>query len=104
MTGFFEVMVEGPLPLLKKTDVVIQKANYVKEFDTGTRDDKIIQKETYYYADQNNVNKVPKKKLSVIFKDHNQEMEQFIKENDLNTKNVADLYRIFEKYNAFFKE
>jgi hypothetical protein len=104
MTGFFEILVEGPLPLLKKIEVVIQKANYVKEFDTGSRDDKIIQKEAYYYADKNNVNKVPRKKLTVIFKDHSQEMEQFIKVNDLNTKNPSDVHRIFEKYNAFFKK
>jgi hypothetical protein len=103
MSGFFQVLVDGSLPLFKKTEISIQKANYVKEFDTGSRDEKIHKKEIFYYADQNDVFKVPKKKLTAIFKEHIQEMDQFIKVNDLNPKDAIDLQRIFEKYNSFLK-
>jgi hypothetical protein len=103
MSGFFQVIVDGPLPLFKKTEISIQKANYVKEFDTGSRDEKIHKKEIFYYADQNEVFKIPKKKLTAIFKDRSQEMDQFIGINNLNPKNIIDLQRIFEKYNSFFK-
>lgn len=103
MSGFFQIMVDGSLPLFKKTEISIQKANYVKEFDTGSRDEKIHKKEIFYYADQNDAFRVPKKKLTAIFKDRSQEMDQFIEVNNLNPKNAADLQRIFEKYNSFFK-
>lgn len=99
LLGFFEVLVDGSLPLFKRTEVVIQKANYVKEFDTGSRNDKILKKVSYYYGDQKEAFIVPKKKAHIIFKDKSEDLEQFIKTNDLSLKEEADLIRIFKHYN-----
>jgi hypothetical protein len=100
LTGFFEVLADGPMPLLKKTDIVIQKANYVKEFDTGSRDDKILKREHYYYLIEHNVNEIPNRKLASLFTDKMIEMDGFIRINGLNPKNESDLQRIFKEYNS----
>jgi hypothetical protein len=100
LTGFFEVLADGPMPLFKKTEIVIQKANYVKEFDTGSRDDKILKKEHYYYSNNHLVAEVPKRKIISLFGDRMAEMDRFIQTNELNPKNETDLQRIFREYNT----
>jgi hypothetical protein len=100
LIGFFEVLVDGAMPLMRKSEITIQKANYVKEFDTGSRDDKLIKNEYLYYAEEKNVSKVPKRKLTEIFKNLAPDMENFIKEQGLNPKEVAHLIKIFQKYNS----
>jgi hypothetical protein len=104
LVGFFEVLVDGPIPLLRKTELVMQKANYVKEFDTGSRDDKLVKNEYLYYAVEKTIARVPKRKVSVIFNAHAPDIENFINDQNLNTKEVKDLKRIFEKYNVIVSD
>jgi hypothetical protein len=100
LIGFFEVLVDGSMPLLKKTEVTLQKANYVKEFDTGSRDDKLVKNEYLYYAEQKMVTRVPKRKLSMIFKTYSAEIDNFINKQNLNAREVEDQVVVFKKYNS----
>lgn len=106
MAGFFEVLSDGNFPLFKKTNISIKKANYVVQFDVGTRDDEIQKIEVYYYAQGVRVSKVPmnKGKLIKLFKGKESEIKNFIKANSLDVSQQHHLQAVFEKYNRLAEE
>jgi hypothetical protein len=102
LNGFFQIMADGKLPLFKQTKATIQKANYVVQFDVGSRDDKIVKDDKFYYASDGKVFAVPgsRKKLLPLFGDQREKIEQFIRINSLNLKTEHHLQKIFEYYNS----
>lgn len=101
-TGFFQVLSEGALPLFKKTLLDIKKADYNIQLNVGSHDDKILKKAEYYTLKGNYVLELPsgKKKLIASFPDKSEEVEKFIKDNDLNVNKEEHLRLIFEYYNS----
>ena len=97
---------DGSLPLFKKTEVSIKKANYVVQFDVGNRDDVIKKIESYYYAQGGRVFKVPsnKKKIIALCKGKEAEIKNFIQNNSLDVSQQHHLQAVFEKYNLLAKE
>jgi hypothetical protein len=102
LTGFFEVLVDGKIPLFKKTLVSIKKADYNVQLSIGSRDDKILKKPKFYYAIENRVTEIPasKKKLMPSFKDKASEVEKFMDENNLSVKKEDDLIKVYSFYNT----
>jgi hypothetical protein len=100
--GFFRIIVDGRMPLFKLTEAYIKKSNYNAALDVGSRDDKIIKKDHFYYAIDGVAYDVPgsKKKFVTIFKEKKPEIEKFIRVNELVLNNQAHLARIFEYYNS----
>lgn len=105
LAGFFEVLSDGALPAFKKTSLVLKKANYVKEFDTGTRDDQILKKEEFYYVKEGKVYSLPssKKKILPLFNDQAEKMKTYIETNNMSLKEAHHLQSIFEYYNSLIK-
>jgi hypothetical protein len=105
LSGFFEVISEGTLLVMKKTTLSVRKANYVKEFDTGSRDDKIMKNDLFYYAQGNKVMPLAtsRKKFLPIFGDKAEKVKEFIDVNGMNLKEVHHLQAIFEYYNSITK-
>ena len=101
-SGFFQVLTDGSLPLFKKTEIDIKKADYNIQFNVGSQDDKILKKSEFYTLKDEQVLELPssKKKLIALFGDRSEAMEVFIKENDLSTTKPEQLKIIFEHYNA----
>jgi len=106
LTGFFEVLVDGKIPLFKKMNVTIKQADYNVQLSIGSRDDKILKKPTYYYARGLEAIEVPgnKKKFLTLFKDKTEEVEKYISANALSVKKEDDLIRIFTYYNSLIKD
>lgn len=102
LSGFLQVIVDGPLPLLKQTTVYIKKADYSVPFDVGSRDDKILKKTVLYFAKDGQVMELPssKKKLLPLFGDKADVIGKFIQDQDLTTSREADLTTIFNHYNS----
>lgn len=100
--GFFQVLTEGSLPLLKKTEIDIKKADYNIQFNVGSQDDKILKKNEFYTLKDKQVIELPssKKKVIALFGDKSEAMEVFIKENDLSITKGDQLKIIFEHYNS----
>lgn len=100
-TGFFQVLTEGSLPLLKKTLIEIKKADYNVALNVGSPDDKILKKNKYFVLKENRLIELPvsKKKFLNIFND-NDRLEEFIKRNSLSTTNEQDLTLIIDHYNS----
>lgn len=106
LNGFFEVVADGQLPLLKHTEIEIKKADYSEALNMGSRDDKIIKKHTFYQAVKNDIVKVPKsrKKFLEALPDKQQEMEKFLSANSLSLSREEDLKAIYEHYNQLNNE
>ena len=101
-TGFFQVLTEGTLTLFQKTEIDIKKADYNVHFNVGSQDDKILKKIEFYALKGNQTVKLPssKKRIVALFGDRSEEMEGFIKENDLSTTKSEQLKIIFDHYNS----
>jgi hypothetical protein len=101
-TGFFQVLNDGVLPLLRKTVLDIKKADYNIQLNVGSHDDKILKKPRFYTVKDKQLIDLPssKKKLVSVFDDQSDEMEKYIRENNLATNKADDLKLIFIHYNS----
>jgi hypothetical protein len=103
--GFFEVLVDGKLPLVRRTVATIKAANYNTALMVGNKDDTIMKRNVYYYIDGKNLIAIPKKKkqLFAIFGENAAELEAFANENALNLKEPSSWFTLFTQYNSKFE-
>jgi hypothetical protein len=101
LSGFVEVLEEGKIALLKKLSVTIIRPDYSVQLNVGSRDTRIVQKETFYYSDEKSIWEVPtsKKKLLKLFEDQKDRVSEFIETNNINLKNEDELRSVFSFYN-----
>lgn len=104
ISGFFEVLVDGQLPLMRRTEAIFKESNYNTALMLGNRNHKIIKRNTYFYLEGKNVIEVPsnRKKLMVLFGNKAEDMEKFINDNSLPTREPSALFQIFTHYNSKF--
>lgn len=102
LSGFFEVITEGAVSLLAKTEVVVKNPTYNEKFDMGNRNTRIVKKRNYYYAGNGVVRELPynKKKLLPLFGENASDVERFIKVNELSVNDGDHLEAIFGHYNG----
>lgn len=105
ISGFYEVLVDGELSLVRRTIATIKKSNYNTALMLGNKDDEIKKRDSYYYIQDDQVMGVPKsqKKLLKLFEEDKQkDVAQYIEDNDPNLKEVSGLYMVFSYYNSLF--
>lgn len=102
LSGFFEVLIEGPLTLVSKTKATMIKPSYNHAFDMGNRDARIVKKDNFFYLKDGVVGELPssRKKLLPLFGAHASGVNSFIKVNALRLDDAAHLRAIFEHYNT----
>lgn len=103
--GFFQIISDGAIPALKQTTVQVRKSDYRPEFNSGSRDTKILKKEKFYYSTNGHLYEIPssKKKLLVIFGDKAEAMAKFINVNTLTATSESHIRAIFDHYNSLQK-
>jgi len=100
LSGLLEVVVDGAMPLLKRTEIKVKEPTYVVALDVGTRDTKIYKKEIYFYAREKDLVELKNKTdLKEASGDRSVEIEAYLKTNKLNVNKPADLKRAFEFLN-----
>jgi len=106
ISGFFEVLVDGELPLMRRTMAIFKESNYNAALMVGNRNHQIIKRDIYYYLQGKNVIEVPsnRKKLFAIFGDNVEEMKEFANINELFIKDPSTLFQMFTYYNAKFPD
>jgi hypothetical protein len=98
--GFFEILYDAEMALLKKTEAYITKANYSVALNVGSKDHKVNKKVIYYYLSGDVVEELPAgKALTSIFGDQKSKVDKYIKINQLNLKDERHLGLVFEYYN-----
>ncbi|GAA4426228.1 hypothetical protein GCM10023188_08060 [Pontibacter saemangeumensis] len=101
--GFLEVLVEGPVNLYRQVETSVLRANYNVALNAGVKKDRIVKKEAFFvrraaekelYEISNN------KKDNFQFFDKQQQVEKFVKENNIKFKQQEDLVKLVSYYNA----
>jgi hypothetical protein len=101
LNGFLEVIVDGTLPLMKRTTIIEKEPDYVPALDVGSRDKKILKKETFFCSQKASLKKIGNKKSVLpVFGDQSKDVESFVKANKLNLNKTPDLLKAFEYYNS----
>lgn len=101
LSGLLEVLVDGDIPLIKKTTIWVKRPDYVLAFDVGSKDTQINKKEVFYYANGRELIEIKKKKqLIALFGDKGDGVNRFIKVNQLNIKEQRGLANAFLHYNS----
>lgn len=103
--GFFKVLVDGQRPLFERVDLDVKKADYNIQLNVGSLDDKILKKVKYYTKENGELVELPasRKKLLHFFADRDDEMESFMKENNLTPKRGEELAVVFRHYNQLIE-
>jgi hypothetical protein len=102
LSGFVELVASGRLSLVEYGKLNIIKPSYNEALGTGTKDTKITKSLQYYVVKGNTLFHIgtSKKKLLETMGDRTDDVEKFIKTNDLSLKSRADLSKIFAYYNS----
>jgi hypothetical protein len=99
--GLLEVIVDGPLPLLKRTQLFVKQPTYNAALDVGSKDIKIYQKSVIFYAKEGGLTEVKNKKdVLEASGGLSKEVETYIKSNKLNAGKEEGIKRVFEFINS----
>jgi hypothetical protein len=105
VSGFYEVLVDGELPLVRRTVASVKRSNYNTALMVGNKNDEIKKKNIYYYVVDGEVMEVPRKRKQLIkvFEDKADEVQRFMEESQVNLKDNSGLYMVFSYYNSLFE-
>lgn len=99
--GFMEVLVEDSVKLLKYSKVIVKEATYNEKLGTGTLNDKLIRKSTYYIYMDHKLALLPKtlKKAKVLLGQEYDSTKENVQKNGWDWRKEEDLVRIVNHLN-----
>ncbi|MBN8650124.1 MAG: hypothetical protein J0L67_01770 [Cytophagales bacterium] len=98
--GFYEILLEGKLTLLKRTDLIVKQPDFHPALNVGSKDLRFIKSEKFYYLHSGKVFEIPSKRnLTKIFTSYEKEMQDYIADKNLSSTKQRDLALIFDYYN-----
>ncbi|HYF68199.1 MAG TPA: hypothetical protein VD884_08685 [Ohtaekwangia sp.] len=106
ITGFFQVVSDGNLPLLRYVYVSVKEPDYNVAMNVGSLNHKLFTKQKYFMLVKSKAIEVPsnRKKLVPFFEDRQKQMESFLSDKRLSPGNDAEIKIIFDYYNQIHKE
>lgn len=99
-SDFVQVLVDGPVKVLKKYEVSFQEN--VASYGTATQKDEYISNQRYYIhedGETNRIRKLSERQVLKTLNGHRDELESYINENNLNIENTEHLTRVIQYYN-----
>lgn len=99
-TDFVQVLVDGPVKLLKKYEVSFQEN--VATYGTATQKDEYISDERFFIHEDGETNRLrnlSERQVLKTLNNHQDEMESYINENNIDTENTEHLARLILHYN-----
>ncbi len=102
ISGFVEVLTSGRASLLQHTQLSVSKPTYNVALSTGSKDTRINKNLTFYYSRNRTIVKLGTSKKRVIeaLGDRADDIEKWLKTQDLDLKKATDLAKVFEYYNS----
>jgi len=102
--GFFQILSEGELTLVKRSTVIFKKADFNAALNVGSKDHRYIKKESIYYISDKVATPMPtKKNILKLFGEREKEMNAYVVDKNLNLSKEHDLKRIFDYFNQSIK-
>lgn len=99
--GFFQILSEGELTLLKMVELVFKPADISPSHNVGSPDDRFLKNVRLYYTSGNVALKLPgKKKMLRLFEKHATAMEKYIEENLIDLSQENHIKSSFDYYNS----
>lgn len=98
-TDFVQVLVDGPVMLLKKYEVSFQEN--VATYGTATQKDEYISNERYYIHEDGEtryLRNLSERQILRTLNNHRDELETYISENNIDTENTDHLARLLRHY------
>ena len=103
--GFFQILSEGEVTLLKMTRVSFKPADHNPTHYTGSKDNRFIKRSDLYYTAGNTAIELPNRKgILKLMQSHKQEVEKFMKVNEINLTVERHLVALFDYYNSLTKK
>lgn len=103
--GFFQILSEGEYTLLKMTRVTFKPADHNPTHYTGSKDNRFIKKTEIYVASGAKAYELPNRKTILrMMESHKQEVDKFIKVNEINMSIERHLVALFDYYNSLTKK
>jgi hypothetical protein len=100
ISGFLELLVEGKYSLYKKVNIEILKPNFNPALNVGSKDVRIIKKESYYYnSGANELVQIKSKKTFHPLIEKGVPVETYLRKDRLDIKKEADLIKLFSSIN-----
>lgn len=102
-SGFFEVLADGQMPLLKLTTVYLKQPTYKKELGMGERDAQIVKSKKYFTARDKDlvpVNLKNKKKFVGLFADRAGDVSAFMEQNAIQPSRENEAAAVFNYINS----
>jgi hypothetical protein len=103
--GFFQILSEGEITLLKMTRVDFKPADRNPTHNTGSKDNRFLKTVNLYYAVGTTAKELPGKKgITKLFGERTKETDKFIKVNEINLGKENHLVALFDYYNSLVKK
>ena len=102
LVGFLEILHEGDVTLVRQNEVSLKKNQYIPALNAGNENIEIIRKQRFLFILNNELREVSsnKKKFAESFPDYEDELLQFMKENNINLKKESSLKLVFNYINS----
>lgn len=102
--GFFEILIDGPMLLMRKTEVVVKEPDFHPALNVGSRDYRIIKKGQLHCARGNEAFAWAGRKQDLaVFEPKVAEIKSFIKLNRLNLQKDDHVRVLVAHYNELMK-
>ena len=103
-SGFFQILSEGELTLLKITSVAFKPADHNPTHNTGIKDNRFMKKSELFYAAGSSANKLPGRKgILKLMESQKEKVDKFIQVNEINLGVERHLIALFDYYNSLTK-
>jgi hypothetical protein len=97
VAGFLEVLVEGGNSLYKKIRLEILKPDFNPALNVGSKDARILKKESYYFNQGKELVRIKNKKsLDPLIKGKSDSVEAFLKKENIRFSDEKDLIKLFK--------
>ncbi|MBX2894375.1 MAG: hypothetical protein KF763_02970 [Cyclobacteriaceae bacterium] len=98
--GFYELLAEGNLTLLKRSEIIVKQPDYHPALNVGSKDVRLVKTEKFYYLANGKVFDIPgKRNFTKIFTGKEKQVQSYMIEKDLSISKQRDLIQIFNYYN-----
>jgi hypothetical protein len=103
--GFFMILSEGEITLLKLNRVIFKAADTRPTHNTGSKDNRFIKSADVYYAVGNKAMKLPGRKgILKLMESQKAAIDKFIEINDLDLGKEWHQVMLFDHYNSLVKK
>jgi hypothetical protein len=103
LDGVLEVLSSGSHSFYKRTEIVVIQPTYKHEFSTGSRDTKLVKRDSYFTAVDKNLVKLNTKSVKKLVKSAGalgSQISAYASQNQFDPNNERDLKALFESINS----